>query len=76
VEQTSKERTAKPYSPEFRERAVQLALEHRNDYQSETAALTATASKLGCSPYSLRVWVRQTHRDGVERPDQTTIEKA
>ena len=75
MEQTLKKKTSKPYSPEFRERAVRLALEHRDEYQSEAAALTAIAGKLGCSPDSLRVWVRQAQRDGGERPGQTTAEK-
>lgn len=61
---------------EFRERAVRLLLEHRDEYQSEAAALTAIAGKLGCSPDSLRVWVRQAQRDGGERPGQTTADKA
>ena len=39
-------------------------------------ALTAIAGKLGCSPDSLRVWVRQGQRDGGERPGQTSAEKA
>ena len=43
MEQTSKKKTSKPYSPEFRERAVRLAMEHRDEYQSEAAALTAIA---------------------------------
>jgi len=30
---------------------------------------------LGCSPDSLRVWMRQVQRDGGERPGQTTAEK-
>jgi transposase len=68
MEQTQKKKTAKPYSPEFRERAVRLAMEHRDEYQSEAAALTAIAGKLGCSPDSLRVWMRQVQRDGSERP--------
>ena len=76
MEQTQKKTTAKPYSPEFRERAVRLAMEHRDDYQTEAAALTAIAGKLGCSPDSLRVWMRQVQRDGGERPGQTTAEKA
>jgi len=75
MEQTQK-KTSKPYSPEFRERAVRLAIEHRDEYRSEAAALTAIASKLGCSPDSLRVWVRQGQRDGGERPGQTSAEKA
>ncbi len=76
MEQTSKKKTSKPYSPEFRERAVRLAIEHRDEYQSEAATLTAIAGKLGCSPDSLRVWMRQVQRDGGERPGQTTAEKA
>ena len=45
MEQTQKKKTAKPYSPEFRERAVRFAMEHRDEYQSEAAALTAIAGK-------------------------------
>ena len=76
MEQTSKKKTSKPYSPEFRERAVRLAMEHRDEYQSEAAALTAIAGKLGCSPDSLRVWARQAQRDGGERPGPTSVEIA
>jgi transposase-like protein len=53
-----------------------LALEHRDEYQSEAAALTAIAGKLGCSPDSLRVWMRQAQRDGGERPGPTSAEIA
>ena len=55
-------KTSKPYSPEFRERAVRLFREHRVEYRSEVAALRALAEKLGCSPDSLRVWARQAQR--------------
>ena len=76
MEQTSQKKTAEPYSPEFREGAVRLVVEHRDEYHSEAAALTAIAGKLGCSPDSLRVWLRQAQRAGGERPGQTTAEKA
>jgi transposase len=76
MEHAQKKKTSKPYSPEFRERAVRLLFEHRGEYQSEAAALTAIAGKLGCSPDSLRVWVRQAQRDGGERPGQTTADRA
>ncbi|WP_431307783.1 transposase [Cypionkella aquatica] len=69
------EHTSKQYSSEFCERAVRLALRHREDYQIKVAALTAIASKLGCSPDSLRIWVRRARRDD-EWPSQTTAEKA
>jgi hypothetical protein len=55
MEQTHKKKTAKPYSPDLRERAVRLAMEHRDEYHSEAAALTAIAGKLGCSPDSRSV---------------------
>ena len=57
MEQIQKKKTAKPYSPEFRERAVRLAMEHRDEYQSEAAALTAIAGKLGCSPDDVAPWI-------------------
>ena len=76
MEHSQKKKTSKPYSPEFRERAVRLLLEHRDEYQSEAAALVAIAGKLGCSPDSLRVWVRQAQRDGGERPGLTSADKA
>ena len=76
MEQTQKKNTSKPYSPEFREGAVRLVMEHRDEYRSEAAALVAIAGKLGCSPDSLRVWARQVQRDGGERPGPTTAEKA
>ena len=66
----------KPYSPEFRERAVRLLVEHRPEYPSEVAALRALAEKLGCSPDSLRVWARQAQRDVGERPGPSRAEKA
>jgi transposase len=70
MEQTSKKRISKPFSPEFRERAVRLAMEHFDEYQSEAAALMAIAGKFGCSPDGLRVWMRQVQRDGSERSDR------
>jgi len=66
-------KTSKPFSPEFRERAVRLLMEHRDEYQSEAAALTAIAGKLGCSPDSRRVWARQVQRDGGEPSVPTRV---
>jgi transposase len=72
----NRKKTPKPYSPEFRERAVRLVAEHRDEYRSDAAAHAAIACKLGCSPDSLRDWVRQAQRDGGERPGPTSAEKA
>ena len=76
MEQLKKTKTSKPCSPEFRDGPVGLLTEHRDEYLSEAAALTAIAGKLGCSPDSLRVWARQVQRDGGERPGPTRAEKA
>jgi len=46
MEQTSKKKTSKPYLPEFRERAVRLANEHRDEYQSETFSAVARRDKI------------------------------
>ena len=44
------------YTPEIRERAVQLLIESEKDYPSTWAAITAIAPKIGCTPETLRVW--------------------
>ena len=49
----------KPYSPEFRERAVRLFLEHRPEYASEVAALRALAEKLGVDVKTLYNWLSE-----------------
>lgn len=48
------------YSPEFRNRAVRMLLEHRDEHSSEWAAMQAIAGKLGCTGETLRKWVRQS----------------
>ena len=44
------------YSPEIKERAVQLVIESEKDYPSNCAAITNIAPKIGCTPETLRVW--------------------
>ncbi|MGR3760270.1 hypothetical protein ACUXV3_09060 [Roseobacteraceae bacterium NS-SX3] len=51
-----KKNTTSPYPAEFRERAVQMVIDHLDGYRSLTAAVRNISSKLGCSPDSLRVW--------------------
>ena len=57
MEQPQKKKTAKPYSPDFRKRAVRLIMKHNDEYHSEGAPLTAITGKSGRSPDSLRVAV-------------------
>jgi transposase len=67
--------TTKRYSPEVRERAVRLVLEQQGEHGSQWAAIAAIASKLGCTPESLRRWVRQAERDRGLRPGVSTVER-
>ncbi len=51
--------TKPKYTPEIRERAVQLLIESEKDYPSTWAAITAIAPEdaaKGCTPETLRVW--------------------
>jgi len=63
------------FAPEVRERAVRLVQETRASHGSEWAAITSVAEKIGCTPESLRKWMRQTQRDSGERSGLTTTEK-
>ena len=63
------------YSPEVRERAVRLVLEHEGEHGSQWAAISSIAAKLGCTAETLRKWVRQAERDTGRRPGLTTDEQ-
>jgi transposase-like protein len=65
----------KRYSPEVRERAVRMVLEHERDYPSQWAAIGSIAQKIGCTAETLRKWVRQAERDTGKRPGLTTEER-
>jgi transposase len=67
--------TQKRYSPEVRERAVRMVREHEKEHDSQWAAIRSIAPKIGCSPETLRGWVRQAERDSGLRPGLTTEEK-
>ncbi|MGK0171935.1 MAG: transposase [Gammaproteobacteria bacterium] len=47
------------YSPEVRERAVRMVLEHQSEYPSQWQAICSIAGKIGCSPDSLKAWFRR-----------------
>jgi len=68
--------TTKRYTPKFRERAVRLVEEHQKDGKSEWSAMQAISQKLGCTPKSLRRWVRQAQRDGGTRAGLSSDDRA
>ncbi|GLE51064.1 insertion element IS6110 uncharacterized 12.0 kDa protein [Mycobacterium montefiorense] len=58
---------ASKYDPETRARAVRLVLDHRDDYPSEWAAITAVSQRLGMTAETLRSWIRRHQVDEGER---------
>jgi transposase len=52
-----------------------MVLEHVNDHGSQWAAIRSIAEKIGCSPETLRKWVRRVERDLGLRPGLTTTER-
>ena len=63
------------YSPEVRERAVRLVLEHQSEYGSQWSAMCSIAAKIGCTPETLRKWVRQAERDQGMRAGMSSDER-
>ena len=68
-------RTSNRFSPEVRQRAVRMVLDHGGDHASQWAAIGSIAGKIGCTAETLRKWVRQAERDRGQRPGATTEER-
>jgi len=63
------------YPTEVRERAVRLVYDQQGQHESQWAAILAIAGKIGCTPETLRLWVRQAERDTGKRAGLTTTER-
>jgi transposase len=57
-----KTKTTKHYSPEVRERAVRMVIEHQSEYGSEWAAIQSISAKIGCTAETLRRWLRESQK--------------
>jgi transposase len=67
----------KPYPQELRERAVRMVAEVRPNYESDWAAITAVAQRLGIgTAETLRKWVRQAQVDAGQRSGVSSEESA
>ena len=64
------------FSPEVRERAVRMVLEHRGEYPSLWATIESIAPKIGCVPQTLHDWVRQHEVDEGMRVGISSDERA
>ncbi|MBB38454.1 MAG: IS3 family transposase [Hyphomonas sp.] len=63
------------YSPEVRERAVRMVMEHGGEYLSQWAAIVSISGKIGCVPQTLHGWVAQAERDAGKRAGPSTEER-
>jgi transposase len=63
------------YDENTKARAVRLVRDHRDDYDSEWAAMKAIAGRLGMSAETLRKWVRQAEIDAGEAAGVSSEEK-
>jgi transposase-like protein len=62
------------FSPEVRERAVRMVLEHRGEYPSLWTAVESIAPKIGCVPQTLLTWVQRHEIDTGVREGVTTAD--
>jgi transposase len=52
-----------------------MVIEQAGAHESQWAAMTSIAEKIGCTAEPLRKWVRQAERDAGTRPGLTTEER-
>jgi len=52
-----------------------MVLDQQREHESEWGAIVSVATKIGCSPETLRKWVRQAQTDEGKRPGLSTDER-
>lgn len=63
------------YSPEVKERAIGLVYEHQKEHSSQWSTIVSIASKIGCTPETLRAWIKQHEIDHGSREGLSTTER-
>jgi transposase len=64
----------KQYPRDFRDRAVRLVVESRENFDTDWAAIQSVAPRMGVSAEALRRWTRQAEIDAGTRPGLTESE--
>jgi len=60
------------YSPEVKKRAVRMVLECESDHKSRWSAIQSVATKIGCTPETLRSWLVKLEIDTGKRDGITS----
>lgn len=63
------------YSPEVRNRAVRMVFDQEQEHGSRWATIVSIASKIGCTPETLRAWTKQTEIDAGRQAGTTTSDR-
>ena len=65
-------KTTNKFSPEVRDRAVRMVLDHVGEHPSRWAAVTSISAKIGCTPQTLHDWVKKAEIDSGQRTSVPT----